>query len=105
MFAPLTIYSAAFAGWRVEITAEEITGVTFLWWRKTVRRAEIAGVGDEDGLENVQSTYLVLRREARECAMVGVVVDYRECQAVELSATLGCEFCRDISSLASRSVS
>lgn len=31
MLAPLAIYSAAFAGWRVEITADEIALVTFFW--------------------------------------------------------------------------
>jgi hypothetical protein len=41
MFAPLAIFYVAFSGWRVEISREDITVVTFFWFRKTVRRAAI----------------------------------------------------------------
>jgi len=42
LFGALLYYAAA-AGWRVEITAEEITMVTFFWWKRSVRRSDITG--------------------------------------------------------------
>jgi len=41
MLFMLALYFIAFAGWRVEVTPEEITVVTFFWSRKTVRRSDI----------------------------------------------------------------
>lgn len=49
MLIPLVVYYIAFAGWRVEVTPEEITVVTFFWWRKSVRRAEITGWATKTG--------------------------------------------------------
>jgi len=38
---PFIFYYIAFAGWRIEITPEEVTVVTFFWFRKTVQRSDI----------------------------------------------------------------
>lgn len=40
---------ASFAGWRVEITPDEITIVKFFWSRKRVRRADITGWATKSG--------------------------------------------------------
>jgi hypothetical protein len=49
MFIPLAVYYAAFAGWRVEVTPDEITVVTFFWFRKSVQRSAITSWAAKTG--------------------------------------------------------
>jgi hypothetical protein len=46
---PFVFYYIVFSGWRVEITPEKITVVTFFWFRKAVERSAITGWSDKNG--------------------------------------------------------